>query len=184
MNKAKGGLTLKQVAANLIFFLTITMFLFVIVMNAIWFYKLGNGLEITEISKSDIEVIKKNVDFALSENTNFISAEYYYNLRDSTFYLIFYMPKEQVNSFIKSIEGNYIRKDNIFSSYKDEIIINGKGYNPIGTFVNKGRSFTAIQLYDSIDGNVYFQLTFDRPNQNISEYFEKKFNIGWKNLLT
>ncbi len=167
-----------------LFIFIVLLIVTILAMNTLWIYKLGNGLKITEISKSDIEVIKNNIDFSLSESTNFVSAEYCNNLKESSFYLVFYIPEEQVSVFTKPLEGNYLKKDNIFSSSEDEIVINGKSYRPISSFVNKELSFTAIQAYASIDGNLYYRLILDRPNQNISEYFRKKFNIGWINLLT
>ena len=140
-------------------------------------YRLEHNVPITDTTNEEAQIIKENIDFVLPDDTIMCSVDYDPSGQDSTFVLLFTIPKDSSVAFIDSISSTYIINPYTSYSETDNIEIEGAQYAPIHEYWSNKRIFTVIWEYEVTNDISYFQLYYKHPPSNITDIFYRRIQI-------
>jgi hypothetical protein len=136
---------------------------------------MGKGLNITDLRKDEIEIIRERVDFELPEDAKIISAFCNSNLVNQKFSMIFYIPEQSRDGFILSLSGFYYH---IYSvPTMSNIEIGNKKYLAKSGYDSIQRDWTELLEYEVIDNKCWFKWVCTDSPQQIDEIFYSRLRI-------
>ncbi len=135
---------------------------------------MARGITLTDLSEEKTERIRENLDFDLPQNAKMYSV-YANSQQDSTFRMIFEIPREDREVFLASVAQKYEREllDSRDGYADSSITVKGKKYFVARANAHMERGFTAVLEYgESADGGYLYQLVYHRPPEEIGAIFQ------------